>query len=115
MKSVRSIAILFVLLVPVPSWLFSQSSEGRILGTITDQSGAVVAGARITITNISTNVNRQLMSTGAGEYVAPNLEPGPYRVSAEAQGFTKTVSTQFALEVSRDVRIDFEASTGRGK
>src|SRR4029077_12584421 len=89
-----------------------QSSEGRILGTITDQSGALVAGARITITNTSTNVSRQLTTTGAGEYVAPNLEPGPYRVSAEAQGFNKAVSTEFMLEVSRDVRIDLKLHPG---
>jgi len=112
MKSARSIAILFVLLVAGASALFSQSSEGRILGTITDQSGAVVAGARVTITNSATNVSRQLMTTGAGEYVASNLEPGPYRVSAEAQGFTKAISTQFTLEVSRDVRIDLKLRPG---
>jgi len=112
MKSARAVAVLFVLLVPVSSWLLSQSSEGRILGTITDQSGAVVAGARVTVTNASTNLSRQLTTTGAGEYVAPNLEPGPYRVSAEAQGFTKAVSTEFTLEVSRDVRIDLKLRPG---
>src|SRR5215831_4215486 len=112
MKSARAIAVLFVLLVPAASWVLSQSSEGRILGTVTDQSGAVVAGARVTVTNISTNLSRQLMTTGAGEYVAPNLDPGPYRVSAEAQGFTKAVSTQFILEVSRDVRIDLKLRPG---
>src|SRR5689334_2329145 len=71
MKSARSVAILFVLVFAAASCLFSQSSEGRILGTVTDQSGAVVAGARITITNSATNVSRQLTTTGAGEYVAP--------------------------------------------
>ena len=112
MKSARSVAILFVMVVATASCLFSQSSEGRILGTVTDQSGAVVAGARITVTNTSTNVSRQLTTTGAGEYVAPNLEPGLYRVSAEAQGFTKAVSTQFMLEVSRDVRMDLKLRPG---
>jgi hypothetical protein len=112
MKSARSVAILFVLVVATASCLFSQSSEGRILGTVSDQSGAVVAGARITVTNTSTNVSRQLTTTGAGEYVAPNLEPGLYRVSAEAQGFTKAVSTQFMLEVSRDVRMDLKLRPG---
>ncbi len=90
----------------------AQTSEGRILGTVSDQSGAVISGAKVTITNIRTEVSRQLVTTNSGEYVAPNLEPGVYTVSAEAAGFKKAVSTQFALEVSRDARIDLKLQTG---
>ena len=75
----------------------AQTSEGRILGTVLrPDRRRDRRGAKITITNTTTNVSRQLVTTSAGEYVAPNLEPGTYTVTAEAAGFKKAVSTQFA-------------------
>ncbi len=111
MKSIRLLAVLMSLVLTAGVAL-SQTSEGRILGTVSDQSGAVISGAKVTITNIRTEVSRQLVTTNAGEYVAPNLEPGMYTVSAEASGFKKAVSTQFSVEVSRDARIDLKLQTG---
>jgi hypothetical protein len=90
----------------------AQTSEARILGTIYDSTGAVIVGAKVTITNTATGVSRQLTTTSAGEYVAPNLEPGPYTVSVTAAGFKKTVSTPFTLEVSRDARMDMKLQPG---
>src|SRR5271165_2790039 len=111
MKATRF--ILFSALVLLAAvFLAAQTSEGRILGTVYDSSGAVVAGARIVVTNTATGVSRQLVTTSAGDYVAPNLEPGTYTVTAEAKGFKKTVSTQFILEVSRDARIDIKLQPG---
>jgi len=112
MNATRWFACASAALLLVAGSLLAQTSEGRILGTVSDSSGAVVAGARITVTNTATSVSRQLITTSAGEYVAPNLEPGPYTVSAEAKGFKKAVSTQFILEVSRDVRIDLKLQPG---
>ena len=110
MKSTRSLAL--AALLAVAGSLMAQTSEGRILGTVYDQSNAVVAGARITVTNTATGVARHLVTTGAGEYLAPNLEPGPYTVAAEAAGFKKAVSTTITLEVSRDVRQDLKLQPG---
>ena len=69
--------------------LSAQTSQGRILGSVTDQTGAVVPGAKVTITNTATGAARALTTTGAGEYAAPNLDAGPYTISAEASGFKK--------------------------
>src|SRR5271165_688627 len=111
MKATRF--ILFSALVLLAAvFLAAQTSEGRILGTVYDSSGAVVAGARIVVTNTATGVSRQLVTTSAGDYVAPNLEPGTYTVTAEAAGFKKAVSTQFVLEVSRDARVDLKLQPG---
>jgi len=90
----------------------AQTSEGRILGTVVDRSGAVVNAARVTITSTATNLARQFVMTGTGEYVAPNLEPGRYVVTVEAAGFKRGVSTNVVLEVSRDVRVDFRLEPG---
>ena len=83
MKAFRALAVLFSIVIVALSSAHSQTSEGRILGTVYDQSGAVVAGAKVTVTNLATGVNRHLVTSGAGEYVAPNLEPGSYTVTAE--------------------------------
>jgi len=112
MKATRFVTCAIAIILAVSGSLLSQTSQGRILGTVFDQTGAVIAGARVTVTNTATRVSRQLVTTSAGEYVAPNLDPGPYTVTAEAAGFKKAVSTQFILEVSRDVRMDLKLQPG---
>jgi Carboxypeptidase regulatory-like domain/TonB dependent receptor len=112
MKATRILTFAITALLTVTAGLGAQTSEGRVLGTVYDSTGAVVAGAQITVTNTATNVSRHLVSTSAGEYVAPNLEPGSYTVSAEAAGFKKAISTPVLLEVSRDVRLDLKLQPG---
>ena len=113
MKRARSVVLISALMLVAIGFLAAQTSEGRILGNIYDQSGAVIAGAKVTVINAATGLNRELRTTSAGEYVVSNLEPGSYTVSAEAPGFKKTISTQFTLEVSRDVRIDLRLQAGK--
>ena len=112
MNTARSFAFVGTVLLAVTGCLVAQTSEGRILGVVSDSSGAVVVGANVTVSNTATNVSRQLVTTSAGEYVAPNLEPGTYTVTAESKGFKKAVSQPFVLEVSRDVRIDLKLQPG---
>src|SRR5271170_8063598 len=81
-SSILSIGLL-LLLASVS--LFSQGSEGRISGTVTDQSGAAIPGARVTITDEQRNVSRTLTTDSAGAYAAPNLIPSTYDVHAEFQ------------------------------
>jgi hypothetical protein len=92
--------------------LVAQTSQGRILGTVVDPSGAVVANAGVTITNMGTGVSRTVVTTSAGDYTAPNLDPGTYTISVESKGFKKTVSTPILLEVSREVRVDLKLQPG---
>jgi hypothetical protein len=92
--------------------LSAQTSQGRILGSVTDQTGAVVPGAKVTITNTATGVSRVLVSSSGGEYVAPNLEPGPYAITAEAVNFEKINRTGVRLEVAKDARVDFKLVPG---
>ena len=105
------VAMLAVVMAVCP-WIQAQSAEGRIVGSVVDQSGAVVAGAKVTMTNTGTNFGRQVTTTSSGDYAVANLEPGTYVVSAEATGFKKTVSTPVLLEVSREVRVDLKLMPG---
>lgn len=105
--------ILFVLLVlSFSGSLIAQTSQGRILGTVTDKSGATVAGAAVTILNTATGVSRELVSSAAGEYVAPNLESGPYSVTVQAPTFRTEVRSGIVLEVAKDARVDFKLVPG---
>lgn len=90
----------------------AQTYQGRILGTVTDQSGAVVAKVRVIITNVETGAVREVETSDTGDYTAPNLSPGLYSVVAEAQGFKKSERPSIRLEVARDARIDMVLTPG---
>ncbi len=107
--SLRLTLLLAVLLGCIAA--VAQTSQGRILGRITDASGAVVTRAKVTITSTVRGTQRLLETNDAGDFVAPSLEAGTYRVSAEAPGFKKAVST-VTVEVSRDVRVDLQLQPG---
>jgi hypothetical protein len=80
--------------------LFAQGNAGRILGSLTDQSGGVIVGATVTITDTQRGVSRTLTTDSAGEYNAPNLTPGTYTVRAEAKGFRALQRQNVILEVN---------------
>src|SRR5712691_5162110 len=96
-------AILGVLLFSVA--LFAQGSSGRILGTVTDQTGAVLAGATVTVTDMERGLARTLTTDQAGEYNAPTLIPGTYSVRVEANGFKRLDRQNIVLEVGKAVRV----------
>src|ERR1700726_958662 len=99
-----------VLLLCLP--LFSQGSSGRILGTVTDQSGGVISGATVTVIDTQRGVARTLTTDDAGEYNAPTLIPGAYTVRVEAKGFKKLERENVVLEVGKDVRVDVTVQPG---
>src|ERR1700726_203839 len=99
-----------VLLLCLPS--FSQGNFGRILGTVTDQSGGVIAGATVTVLDTQRGVARTLTTDEAGEYNAPTLIPGTYTVRAEAKGFKKIERQNVVREVGHEVRIDLTVQPG---
>src|SRR5712692_1653371 len=102
--------VMGMLLLCLP--LFSQGSSGRILGTVTDRSGGVVAGATVTVTDTERGVSKSLVTNEAGEYNAPTLIPGAYKVRAEAKGF-KTIERQnIVLEVGKEIRVDLSPQPG---
>ena len=112
MKYARFLFVCLFALFTLLPFVAAQTYEGRISGTVTDSSGAVVAGAKVTVANVATGISRKLVTNSAGEYVAPDLEPGSYTVSTDAPGFKTTVSSVVKLEVSRTLRIDLQLQPG---
>ncbi|HEX8500002.1 MAG TPA: TonB-dependent receptor [Pyrinomonadaceae bacterium] len=89
---------------------YGQSDRGAITGTVTDPSGAVVSGAKVTATNLNTGETREAVTTGEGSYTLPQLKADPYRVNVEAQGF-KSVSyedVKVAVQVTRTLDVQLE-------
>ncbi|HVO63870.1 MAG TPA: TonB-dependent receptor, partial [Terriglobales bacterium] len=87
-------------------------TQGRIVGQVTDKTGAAIPNAKITIENIAKAVERTIETNATGDYAAPNLEPGVYRVSSEAPGFRKLVRENIQVEVGKDLKIDFQLPAG---
>ncbi len=109
MKNVTHVVLITLLFVAGVS---AQTYQGRISGLVSDQSGAVIPQAKVTITNVATGVIRSVATTGSGEYAAPDLEPGPYTVTIEAPGFDRFQRLGLQLEVARDIRVDASLHPG---
>jgi hypothetical protein len=92
--------------------LFAQANFGRILGTGTDQTGAVLAGAKVTVIDTERGSNRVLTTDAAGEYNAPTLIPGTYTVRVEANGFKRLERPGILLEVGKELRVDVTPQPG---
>src|SRR5580692_6307980 len=92
------IIAVFVLWIAAPLFAQSTTATGSIQGTLTDPSGAVVAGAKITITNKDTGQTLRVTTSSAGTYNSGALVPGDYAVRAEAAGF-KTVEEGVVVKV----------------
>src|SRR6266403_974758 len=103
--------VCLVLAVAVP--LTSQTTTGRILGTVRDQSGAAVAGAAVVVTDIQRGTTRAAASDASGDYVVPELQPGIYKVRAEAKGFKTVERVNIVVEVAEDLRVDISLPTGQ--
>jgi hypothetical protein len=90
----------------VPQLARSQAVSANLLGKITDTSGAVVVGARITATEIRTGVSTRTSANAEGLYSIPYLAPGIYRVEVGMQGFKKFISDDAELRIGAVLRVD---------
>jgi hypothetical protein len=115
-RAARRVAGVFVLTLGLSflfcTPLFSQGSTGRVLGTVTDQSGGAVAGAAVTITDTERGTTRSLTTDESGEYNAPSLIAGTYKVHVEAKGFKVVDRQNVILEVNGSVRVDVKLQPG---
>ncbi|MEZ5403467.1 MAG: TonB-dependent receptor [Bryobacteraceae bacterium] len=92
--------------------LQAQVLKGQILGTISDQTGAVVPGVSVKITDTRTNFQREGETNDAGNYFFVNLDPGEYRVEAEKAGFNKSLRSGVELLPNTTARVNFELAPG---
>ncbi|HEX3704216.1 MAG TPA: TonB-dependent receptor [Vicinamibacterales bacterium] len=90
----------------------AQVAAGEITGIVTDQAGAPVPGATVTVTAVSTHTQRVAVSTSDGVYTAASLAPGAYRIDVDLAGFAPVRREGVHLATGEKARIDFGLTVG---
>ena len=92
--------------------LFAQGERGTFNGTVSDPSGAVIAGATVKAANVATGVEVNNSTTESGVYRMPYLVPGTYRITVTAPGFKTAVRENVVLAVAQTLTVDFTLEVG---
>ena len=90
----------------------AQINTATVVGTVADPSGAVMAGATVTVTNTETGVVRKTVSNGSGAYEVPLLPVGTYSIAAEQKGFKRAEQTSVHLDAAQKAKIDLTLQVG---
>ncbi len=104
------IILVFVLLAAVS--LSAQTFRGTILGTVTDAQGAVVSGAKVTVKNVGTGLERTTETSADGSYALAELPIGSYTVTVTLTGFETAVTTGVTVDVGTERRVDAAMKPG---
>src|SRR5712691_5066238 len=107
-----SVVVILAIAILSTSPAYAQVSGATLSGTITDPSGAAIAGAKVSVTNKATGVSRDVTTDTAGLYSAPNLLPGPYEVAASASGFSTTKQADLTLTVGAQQVLNLSLKIG---
>jgi hypothetical protein len=105
------ILMVFVLMAAIG--VSAQTFRGTILGTVTDPSGAVVAGAKVTVKNLGTGLERSTETSADGSYTLPELPIGTYKVTVTSANFQTFVATDVVVDVSSERRVNAAMKTGQ--
>ena len=105
---VARLILLFVIFAPVSSAQVSAT----LAGAVTDQSGATVSGAAVTVKDLETGAIRNTTTGEAGQYQVFSLPIGEYEVRVTKQGFAEQIRTGIRLVVGQDARVDVTLSSG---
>ena len=90
----------------------AQVTTADLVGTVRDNSGAVVRGVKVILTNVATNVSRNIITDESGNYIFTALQPGAYKLTAEADGFRRVERTGVVLQINQRAQVDVELQVG---
>lgn len=105
---VSIMAVLCLLLAPAPGWA---QRDGRIRGSVRDQQGAVVQGAKVTVINQRTGEERTATSNDEGFFVVTTLPASTYLIRVEVEGFAPIEYPDMPLSANQELPLDFELQT----
>ena len=111
-RSLWVLAVAFAFGLALNTVSLAQVSKGVILGTVSDQTGAVMPGAEVEVTAVGTGVARVMVTGEDGNYRIVNLDPGEYSVRAMLPGFKPKTVQGIILQVDQRARIDVELEVG---
>ncbi len=104
--------VLFVALAVSTLSLFAQIQDARIEGNVTDNSRAVIVGAKLVLTNVKTQVKADAETNSSGHFTFPVVQPGFYSLSAESKGFRREELTNIEVTVGVTLRQDIALEVG---
>ncbi len=107
----KLLVIFFLCAAAMP--LAAQVASAEVGGTVLDQAGAAVANAKVTITNVATNLGREATTDTTGSYLVNLLPPGDYVVSVEAPGFRRLVQRGLTLQINQQAQLDLQLQLGQ--
>lgn len=106
----------FLLLTAATIFIFtvhaSAQTTARLSGIVTDASGAVLPGAQVTVANTNTGISRTMTTDDKGRFVAAQLAPGPYQITATMAGFEKLLRTGITLEIGQEAELSLAMKVG---
>ena len=109
----QTLSAMFVLtFITLATPLWAQKDAGAIVGIVRDPSGAVVAGAQVTVTDVDHGTQLTLSTNDEGQYVASLLRIGSYSVTVEKQGFKKAVAGPVQVNIQDRVGVDLKLEPG---
>src|ERR1035441_2564717 len=91
----------------------SQSNSASLNGTVTDNSGAVVEGARITVRNVGTELTQTAVSNSSGNYGISPLPSGQYTVTVQRDGYRQIIQSGISLTVDQSATLNFALQVGK--
>jgi hypothetical protein len=107
---VRMLTLLACLAASLP--LLAQSDRGAVTGIVIDASGALIPGAKITLTNAASGFKTDTVSTGTGNYTLPGLPAGMYALQVESAGFSRYEQTNITVQVAVTTRVEVKLKVG---
>src|SRR5207248_909672 len=110
---IMKISVLLIALMLLAAAAFGQTTgAATIVGTVTDSTGALIPGAKVTVVNTETGFTFDGLTNNEGYYYVPYLRPGIYNITIEAQGFKKHVREGIELRTNDQPRIDVKLDVG---
>ncbi len=106
------VCLAVVILFAIPTLLSAQGTGGRILGRVADPTGAVLAGVKVTLVSEATNVSRDTLTTGSGDYDFVEIPVGTYRLEFDLTGFKKNVRRDVTLDLNQVVTLNMTMQLG---
>lgn len=91
---------------------FAQTGTAVVFGTVTDNTGAAISQAKVTVVNTATQGTEQTQTNAEGYFIFPALRPGTYNIAAESAGFKRSERSGLLLEVDQRARVDYQLQVG---
>ena len=108
----RRLVTLVLVILALTFAASAQTATGTITGNVTDGTGAIVPGAKVTIENQNTGVKQTTLVNGNGSFLQSYLNPGSYKVTVEQAGFDKHVTSNIKVSVQQTIELEIALKVG---